>query len=166
MPAWAWAAGATSWPGTASPTPSSRRTGSSRAPSCRTSSAWTSSTRSSPAASTPTGRGRRATTSPTCTAHSGRFPGDEGLTALVDELLELSPDFARLWTEHPVSNCASIARDHLHPEHGVLSLTAEFLRTPDDEGQGVTLFQPAPGSPSATRLRALAAELTRSAARP
>ncbi|MEU4696609.1 helix-turn-helix transcriptional regulator [Nonomuraea dietziae] len=96
----------------------------------------------------------------------GRFPGDEGLTALVDELLELSPDFARLWTEHPVSNCASIARDHLHPEHGVLSLTAEFLRTPDDEGQGVTLFQPAPGSPSAARLRALAAELTRSAARP
>ncbi|MEU1726831.1 hypothetical protein [Nonomuraea sp. NPDC005692] len=34
-----------------------------------------------------------------------RFPTDEGLNALVDELLALSPEFRAMWTEHPVSNC-------------------------------------------------------------
>ncbi|WP_326826105.1 helix-turn-helix transcriptional regulator [Streptosporangium sp. NBC_01756] len=85
-----------------------------------------------------------------------RFPGDEELTGLIDELLLLSPDFRTMWTEHPVSNCASISRDYRHREVGVMTLTAELLRTPDDEGQGVTVFQAEPGSPSAERLRRLA----------
>ncbi|GGT41411.1 helix-turn-helix transcriptional regulator [Nonomuraea spiralis] len=92
-----------------------------------------------------------------------RFPGDEGLTGLVEELLVLSPEFREMWTEHPVSNCASISRDYRHPEVGVLTLTAELLRTPDDEGQGVTVFQAEPGSPSAQRLARLA-ELAATAA--
>jgi hypothetical protein len=85
----------------------------------------------------------------------GRFPGDEGLAALVTELTELSPEFRELWAEHPVSNCASITRDYRHPELGVMTLTTELLRTPDDEGQGVVVFQAEPGSPSAERLAAL-----------
>lgn len=85
-----------------------------------------------------------------------RFPGDACLTALVDELLELSPEFRALWTEHPVSNCASITREYRHPEVGVMTLTAELLRTPDDEGQGVTVFQVEAGTPSHDRLRRLA----------
>ncbi|MGW2223025.1 helix-turn-helix transcriptional regulator [Nonomuraea sp. NPDC001684] len=85
-----------------------------------------------------------------------RFPTDEGLKALVDELLALSPEFRAMWTEHPVSNCASISRDYRHPEVGVMTLTAELLRTPDDEGQGVTVFQAEAGSPSEERLRRLA----------
>ncbi|MFF4192735.1 helix-turn-helix transcriptional regulator [Nonomuraea sp. NPDC001831] len=85
-----------------------------------------------------------------------RFPADEGLTALVEELLALSPEFRSMWTEHPVSNCASISRDYRHPEVGVMTLTAELLRTPDDEGQGVTVFQAEAGSPSEERLRRLA----------
>ncbi|MBO2458388.1 helix-turn-helix transcriptional regulator [Actinomadura violacea] len=85
-----------------------------------------------------------------------RFPGDEGLTALVEELLTLSPEFRAMWTEHPVANCASISRDYRHPDVGVMTLTAELLRTPDDEGQGVTVFQAEPGSPSHERLRRLA----------
>lgn len=85
-----------------------------------------------------------------------RFPGDEGLSALIDELSALSPEFRALWAEHPVSNCASITRDYRHPDVGLLTLTAEFLRTPDDEGQGVTVFQAETGSPSHDRLRRLA----------
>jgi transcriptional regulator with XRE-family HTH domain len=85
-----------------------------------------------------------------------RFPGDAGLTALIEELLALSPEFRAMWSEHPVSNCASISRDYRHPDVGVMTLTAEFLRTPDDEGQGVTMFQAEAGSPSAERLRRLA----------
>ncbi|MFI6177459.1 helix-turn-helix transcriptional regulator [Nonomuraea sp. NPDC051191] len=81
-----------------------------------------------------------------------RFPGDEGVTGLVEELLVRSPEFREMWSEHPVSNCASISRDYRHPEVGVMTLTAELLRTPDDEGQGVTVFQAEPGSPSAERL--------------
>lgn len=85
-----------------------------------------------------------------------RFPGDEGLAALVEELLALSPEFRAMWTEHPVANCASISRGYRHPEVGVMTLTAELLRTPDDAGQGVTVFQAEPGSPSRERLRRLA----------
>ncbi|GAA2130271.1 helix-turn-helix transcriptional regulator [Actinomadura napierensis] len=92
-----------------------------------------------------------------------RFPGDEGLTALIEELTTLSPEFRALWTEHPVSNCASISRDYRHPDVGVMTLTAELLRTPDDEGQGVTVFQAEPGTPSQERLRRLA-ELVAAAA--
>ncbi|GLY80235.1 DNA-binding protein [Actinoallomurus iriomotensis] len=90
-----------------------------------------------------------------------RFPGDEGLTALVEELLALSPQFHALWTEHPVSNCASISRDYRHPGVGVMTLTAELLRTPDDEGQAVTVFQAETGSPSRERLRRLTESVTR-----
>lgn len=93
-----------------------------------------------------------------------RFPGDEGLTALVEELLALSPEFRAMWTEHPVANCASISRGYRHPEVGVMTLTAELLRTPDDEGQGVTVFQAEPGSSSHERLRRLA-ELVAATAR-
>ncbi|SDI57945.1 helix-turn-helix transcriptional regulator [Nonomuraea jiangxiensis] len=76
----------------------------------------------------------------------GRFPGDRGLRELIDELRAGSAEFRAMWAEHPVSNCASISRGYRHPELGVLTLTSELLRTPDDEGQGVVLFQPEPGS--------------------
>ncbi|RJL35999.1 helix-turn-helix transcriptional regulator [Bailinhaonella thermotolerans] len=85
-----------------------------------------------------------------------RFPGDEGLTGLIEELRALSPEFRAMWAEHPVSDCASITREYRHPEVGPMWLTAEFLRTPDDEGQGVTVFQAEVGSPSHERLRRLA----------
>ncbi|MFC4905827.1 helix-turn-helix transcriptional regulator [Actinomadura gamaensis] len=89
-----------------------------------------------------------------------RFPGDEGLNALVEELLALSPEFRAMWTEHPVSNCASISRVYRHAEVGEMNLTAELLRTPDDEGQGVTVFQAEAGSESEKRLRRLAETVT------
>ncbi|GAA3531246.1 helix-turn-helix transcriptional regulator [Nonomuraea rosea] len=76
----------------------------------------------------------------------GRFPGDEGLRELVEELTAGSAEFGAMWAEHPVSNCASISRGYRHPELGVLTLTAELLRTPDDEGQGIVIFQPDPES--------------------
>ncbi|MWA04119.1 helix-turn-helix domain-containing protein [Actinomadura sp. LD22] len=85
-----------------------------------------------------------------------RFPGDEGLAALVEELSALSPEFRAMRAEHPVANCASISRGYRHPEVGVMTLTSELLRTPDDEGQGVAVFQAEPGSPSSERLRRLA----------
>ncbi|MGW0809175.1 helix-turn-helix transcriptional regulator [Nonomuraea sp. NPDC002799] len=76
----------------------------------------------------------------------GKFPGDQGLHDLVEELTAGSDTFRSMWGEHPVSNCASISRGYRHPGLGVVTLTAELLRTPDDEGQGVVLFQPDPGS--------------------
>ncbi len=85
----------------------------------------------------------------------GRFPGDEGLTALIEELLALSPEFRAMWAEQPVSNCASITRGYRHPRADVLTLTTELLRTPDDEGQGVVVFQAEPGSESAEPLARL-----------
>ncbi|WP_406137275.1 hypothetical protein [Streptomyces sp. NBC_01089] len=86
----------------------------------------------------------------------GKFPGDEGLMALIGELRELSGEFRRMWAEHPVSNCASVSRVYRHPEVGDMELTTELLRTPDDEGQAVTLFQAPAGSVSQERLGRLA----------
>ncbi|NUR90445.1 MAG: helix-turn-helix domain-containing protein [Nonomuraea sp.] len=86
----------------------------------------------------------------------GRFPTDEALAALVEELRAVSAEFASMWREQPVSNCATVTREHRHPELGVLRLTSELLRVPDDEGQGVVLFQPEPGSPEEGLLRRLA----------
>ncbi|MFF1921333.1 helix-turn-helix transcriptional regulator [Streptomyces sp. NPDC058221] len=84
-----------------------------------------------------------------------KFPNDEALLALTNELKELSPEFREIWAEHPVSNCATVSRTYRHPQVGVMTLTAELLRTPDDEGLGVTIFQAAPGSVSQERLRRL-----------
>ncbi|MFC4118278.1 helix-turn-helix transcriptional regulator [Nonomuraea zeae] len=75
-----------------------------------------------------------------------RFPGDEELRELVEELSAGSAEFRAMWAEHPVSNCASISRGYRHPELGVITLTAELLRTPDDEGQGVVIFHPDPAA--------------------
>ncbi|MZD10555.1 helix-turn-helix domain-containing protein [Streptomyces sp. SID5785] len=84
------------------------------------------------------------------------FPDDQRLRALIAELKERSPQFRAMWSEHPVSNCATIEREYRHPQVGAMTLTAALLRPPDDEGQGVTTFQAEPGSVSQERLRRLA----------
>ncbi|WP_211228529.1 helix-turn-helix transcriptional regulator [Glycomyces tenuis] len=90
---------------------------------------------------------------------AGRYPRDRAIAALIAELREASGEFVEIWETHPIGTCATTTRRYRHPALGELTLTAEFLRSRDDAGQGVSIFSAAPGSESEAKLRRLAAEL-------
>jgi transcriptional regulator with XRE-family HTH domain len=83
------------------------------------------------------------------------LPEDRQLAELVGELSIKSPEFARMWAEHPVGECGNSVREFQHPLVGRLTLTEESLRLPDDPGINVIFHGAAPGSDSAERLRLL-----------
>ncbi|NMO51707.1 helix-turn-helix domain-containing protein [Actinoplanes sp. TBRC 11911] len=84
-------------------------------------------------------------------------PGDPRFGELIHELSAKSPDFVRLWAEHPVADCAHNIREYNHPAVGRLTLHDESLRIPDAPGQRLNFMTAAPGSASAEGLRRLAA---------
>ncbi|WP_086820599.1 helix-turn-helix transcriptional regulator [Allokutzneria sp. NRRL B-24872] len=86
---------------------------------------------------------------------SGAYPGDDGIAQLIDELSLRSKDFAALWTEYPVRNCAFNAREYDHPVVGRLTLTDELMLLPDDEGQRVVVYTAESGTSSAKALARL-----------
>jgi transcriptional regulator with XRE-family HTH domain len=71
-------------------------------------------------------------------------PGDPDVSALITELLDHSPDFARLWERHNVRQRRGEAKQFRHPQVGELTLTNEALYLAD--GQRISLYQAAPGS--------------------
>jgi transcriptional regulator with XRE-family HTH domain len=85
---------------------------------------------------------------------STTLPDDRQLAELVGELSIKSPEFARMWAEHPVGECGNSVRELLHPLVGRLTLAEESLRLPDDPGINV-IFHGAVGADSAERLRLL-----------
>lgn len=91
---------------------------------------------------------------------AGRYPNDPAIAGLIAELTAASEEFAEIWATHPIDTCATTTRNYRHPVLGELTLTAEFLRSRDDEGQGVSIFNAAPDSVSEMKLRQLTAELT------
>jgi transcriptional regulator with XRE-family HTH domain len=90
---------------------------------------------------------------------AGRYPNDSAIADLVAELTAASEEFAQIWAAHPIDTCATTTRDYHHPVLGELTFTAEFLRSREDEGQGVSVFNAPPDSTSETKLRQLAIEL-------
>ncbi|GAA3391192.1 helix-turn-helix transcriptional regulator [Cryptosporangium minutisporangium] len=88
---------------------------------------------------------------------AGRFPDDRGLAELVGELCVKSPEFARLWSRHPVTNCTSGTKLFNHPAVGDLELGFEVTAPPDDSGQRLLMYSAAPGSSSEAALRLLTA---------
>jgi transcriptional regulator with XRE-family HTH domain len=94
---------------------------------------------------------------------AGRYPDDPQLLALVGELSVKSPEFAALWSAHPVKDKTHGSRDFRHPLVGQLTLEFEALRLPDMDDQRVVTYNAKPGSPSEAALRLLvgfAAQLT------
>jgi transcriptional regulator with XRE-family HTH domain len=87
---------------------------------------------------------------------AARYPDDPKLSELVGELSVHSPEFAALWSAHPVRECASNVREYQHPLVGSLTLRDELLRLPDDEGQRVVVYNAEPASTSEAGLRLLA----------
>jgi transcriptional regulator with XRE-family HTH domain len=90
---------------------------------------------------------------------AAQYPKDTALAALIAELHEASGEFTEIWETHPIDTCATTTRTYRHTVLGELTLTAEFLRSRDDAGQGISVYTAALGSPSEAKLRRLAGEL-------
>lgn len=88
---------------------------------------------------------------------AGRHPDDDELTRLIGELSVKSPEFAALWSQHPVDACVSGGKHLRHPEVGELDLSFEALHLPDRPGHRIMTYTAAPGSPSEAALRLLGA---------
>ncbi|GAB0105592.1 helix-turn-helix transcriptional regulator [Nocardia sp. JMUB6875] len=87
---------------------------------------------------------------------AGLHPDDPRLTALVEELSERSPDFARLWAAHPIKEKTRGAKLIQHPEAGRLELGYETFALPGDPDQLLVVYTAEPGSPAAAALARLA----------
>jgi transcriptional regulator with XRE-family HTH domain len=71
-------------------------------------------------------------------------PDDPHVSALIAELLDSSPEFARLWLRHDVRQRRGEAKPFRHPQVGEFTLTYEVLHLAD--GQRMTVYQAEPGS--------------------
>ena len=87
---------------------------------------------------------------------AGRYPDDRELAALVGELSMKSPEFAALWSKHPVAHCTSGTKQLRHPEVGELDLDFEALYLGDEAGHRILTYTAVPGTPSEAALRLLA----------
>ncbi|UGQ09276.1 helix-turn-helix transcriptional regulator [Yinghuangia sp. ASG 101] len=87
----------------------------------------------------------------------GRFRGDDGLAAHIARMRGTSPDFERIWAEHPVGQVRSRRYVLHHPVVGELTLHGELIALPDEPSCcGLDLFAAEPGSASERALRRLA----------
>lgn len=71
-------------------------------------------------------------------------PDDAAVTALIAELLDGSPEFARLWQRHDVRLRRGEAKPFRHPQVGEFTLTNEVLYLAD--GQRMSVYQAGPAS--------------------
>lgn len=87
---------------------------------------------------------------------SGRYPADPAVRALVGELLDESPEFARLWAEREVVVQRTLTKRTVHPVVGPLELDCEILAVPGYEHR-LLVYTAAPGTPSEDGLKRLLA---------
>ncbi len=96
-----------------------------------------------------------------------RYPKDQLLGRLIDELLDLSADFAELWEQRPGPQPGSKSRTFRHPEIGPITLDSDFLTVRDSDLR-LIVFTAAPGTKAVAQLELLAkaAELEQATAKP
>jgi transcriptional regulator with XRE-family HTH domain len=87
---------------------------------------------------------------------AGRSPFDTELSGLIGELSVRSEEFRVLWGAHDVRRHYSGAKQFRHPVVGLLEMTYHVMDLEDDPGHSLTVYTPAPGSPSEEGLRLLA----------
>ncbi|MEU6270302.1 helix-turn-helix transcriptional regulator [Saccharopolyspora shandongensis] len=85
---------------------------------------------------------------------AGRYPGDPGVRALVDELGERNPAFAEMWAAHEVQVQRSTPKRGVHPVFGELELDCEVLLIPELD-QRLMFFTAPEGSPTGKALQEL-----------
>lgn len=86
----------------------------------------------------------------------GRYPGDDALRSLIEDLLEVSPRFAKLWERHPVARPTARRKTFLHPEVGTISLDCDAL-TVEGGDLRLIVYTAAAGSSDADALALLGA---------
>ncbi|MEV6107370.1 helix-turn-helix transcriptional regulator [Streptomyces sp. NPDC051940] len=83
-----------------------------------------------------------------------RYPSDPAVTALVAELRDGSPEFARLWERHDVQAAPMLTKTFRHPAVGRITVDCDALTLPDRD-QHLVLYSAPPGSPDAEALALL-----------
>jgi transcriptional regulator with XRE-family HTH domain len=102
-----------------------------------------------------------ATTAANLHAVAAHHPDAPGLTELVDELTENSPDFAALWRRYDLRRRQGESKTFRHPQVGTITLTYEVLHLSD--GRRISIYQATPGSTDHDALELLAMLATPSA---
>ncbi|WP_026416942.1 helix-turn-helix transcriptional regulator [Actinomadura oligospora] len=87
-------------------------------------------------------------------AARGRYPNDPGIKALLEELLEGSELFRRVWAEHDVEIRRSNTKTMVHPVVGPMELHCDVLVVPERD-QKVILYTATPGTDSHEALKLL-----------
>ncbi|WP_225847117.1 helix-turn-helix transcriptional regulator [Streptomyces sp. HPF1205] len=87
-------------------------------------------------------------------AAAARYPDDPETTRLVAELLDGSPEFARLWKSHDVGADPALRKTFRHPLVGPVTVDCDVLSITGRDQQ-VVIYTAAPGSPSEDALRLL-----------
>jgi hypothetical protein len=86
----------------------------------------------------------------------GRYPFDEYVLALIEDLRGVSPRFSELWEQHPVARDVSRTKTFNHPEIGEITLDCDVLTVQGSDLNVVVYTAPA-GSRDADSLALLAA---------
>jgi len=87
-------------------------------------------------------------------AATGKYPADQSIEALVQDLLSGSDEFAEIWSLHEVASQQSLCQTIHHPTVGRIDVICEILVIPERD-QRVVLYTAEPGSPSDQALRLL-----------
>ncbi|MEO3786050.1 helix-turn-helix domain-containing protein [Actinocorallia sp. B10E7] len=82
---------------------------------------------------------------------AAREPSNDNVARLIGQLTIASPDFARLWALHQVSDAAVLHKRFDHPQVGVFELVTEILTLPHDQ-QTLAVYRAAPGTANADAL--------------
>jgi len=86
----------------------------------------------------------------------GRYPADEQLRSLIDDLRAASPRFMRLWEERPIARRTNDRKTFEHPEVGRVTLDCDVL-TVEGSDLRLVVYTAAPGSADANALALLGA---------
>ncbi|GCE29919.1 transcriptional regulator [Dictyobacter alpinus] len=76
-------------------------------------------------------------------ANSGRYPDDAQLSALIADLQQRSPDFARWWSRHDVQERREGRKELIHPQLGSLVFDHDTFQIEDAPGLKMVVYLPA-----------------------